>query len=117
MFRVRCFLLSVVSLSFAISLSAHAVSVNVLGLDDMSCKDWVESKQDVEQRSYFVSWVRGFLTGHNYARQSQQVSVVSSGTIEVFVNRYCVENPLGTLDAAASRMSDKFSGRNQPIRK
>ncbi len=96
---------------------AAAAPVRFVGFDDMSCRAWVQSKQDADQRKLYIAWVRGVLTGHNYARQSQQVSVVSSGTIENFVDRYCAEKPLGDFGEAALRMSDAFSGRNEAITK
>ena len=97
--------------------SAVAAPLNILGFDDMSCAAWSASKDDADLRSSYIVWVRGFLTGHNYGEQSQQVSGISSGTIENFVNRYCVQSPGGQFSDAAFRLSDQFSGRNQPIRK
>lgn len=94
-----------------------AAPLKVLGFDDMSCRAWVQSKEDVEQRKVHLTWIRGVLTGHNYANQRQQVSVMSNGTIENFVNRYCAEKPLGEFSDAALRMSDTFSGRNEAITK
>jgi hypothetical protein len=64
-----------------------------------------------------VVWVRGFLTGHNYGQPGQQVSSISSGTIELNIDGYCRQNPSGSFSDAAFRLSDRFSGRNQPIRK
>ena len=104
----------------AASLSAFAVNaapVKTLGFDDMSCRAWSQSKEDIEQRKIYLTWIRGVLTGHNYANQRQQVSVISSGTIENFVNRYCREKPLGDFGDAALRLSDSFSGRNEAITK
>jgi len=95
----------------------RAAPVKTLGFDDMSCRAWVQSKEDVEQRKAYLAWIRGVLTGHNYANQRQQVSVISSGTVENFVNRYCTEKPLGDFGDAALRMSDAFSGRNEAISK
>jgi hypothetical protein len=94
-----------------------AAPVKMVGFDDMSCRAWVLSKQDADQRKLYLAWIRGVLTGHNYARQGQQVSVVSSGTIENFVDRYCADKPLGEVSDAALRMSDTFSGRNEAITK
>jgi hypothetical protein len=91
--------------------------LKVLGFDDMTCNAWNKSKDDPELRKSYVAWVRGVLTGHNYALQSQQVSTLSSGTVEMNVNRYCSKNPNGLFSDAALRMSDEFSGRNQAIRK
>jgi hypothetical protein len=91
--------------------------VKFVGFDDMSCRAWVKSRDDAELRKSYLAWIRGVLTGHNYANQSQQVSAVSTGTVENFVDRYCVEKPQGEFSDAALRMSDKFSGRNEAITK
>jgi hypothetical protein len=98
-----------------IATGVAAVPIKTVGFDDMSCNAWVKSKDDAEQRKVYLAWIRGVLTGHNYAKQSQQVSAISSGTVENFVDRYCVEKPLGEFSDAALRMSDKFSGRNEAI--
>ena len=94
-----------------------AVPLKIIGFDDMSCRTWAASKDDAEQRALYVAWVRGVLTGHNYANQSQQISVISSATVEQHVDRYCTENRQGTFSDAAFRMSDRFSGRNTAITK
>lgn len=97
--------------------SAGAASLNVVGFDDMSCQAWSQSRKEAEQRTLYVTWIRGLLTGHNYARPSQQVSTLSAGTIEQYVNRYCSEHPVGNFGDAALRLSDEFSGRNTAITK
>ena len=97
--------------------SAQAAPVKMLGFDDMSCTAWEASKGDNEQRGSYLIWMRGVLTGHNYGQQSQQVSSISSGTIEMFVDRYCKLNPKDQFSEAVFRLSDQFSGRNQPIKK
>ena len=106
-------------LTFAALITSGAIAapVKIVGFDDMSCRAWVKSKDDGELRATYLAWIRGALTGHNYANQSQQVSSISTGTVENFVDRYCVEKPLGEFSDAALRMSDKFSGRNVPISK
>lgn len=96
---------------------AIAAPLKIVGFDDMSCRAWVQSKDDAEVRNSYLAWIRGVLTGHNYANQSQQISAVSAGTVQNFVDRYCAEKPLGDMAEAAFRMADKFSGRNQPITK
>lgn len=96
---------------------AQAAPLNILGVEDLSCIAWVKSKESPDQRALYVAWMRGVLTGHNYALQSQQVSSISSGTIESYVNGYCAKNPNGLVSDAVFRLSDDFSGRNQPIRK
>ncbi len=97
--------------------SAGATPVKLVGFDDMSCQAWTKSRDDPDQRQLYVVWIRGLLSGHNYANQRNPVSAISSGTIEQYVNRYCIEKPLGDFGDAALRLSDQFSGRNAPIAK
>jgi hypothetical protein len=97
--------------------SAMAAPVNLLGFDDMSCLTWNKSKDDPDQRTAYIVWVRGFLSGHNYALPNQQVSSFSSSSLELKLNQYCSRNPTSQISDAAMRMSDELSGRNQPIKK
>ena len=91
-----------------------AAPLKLLELDDMSCAAW-KKKIDPELREPYIQWVRGFLSGHNYANQSNQVAEVSSATVAMFVDRYCTEHASATVIEAAMRMSDRYSGRNSPI--
>lgn len=93
------------------------VQTRTLGFDDNSCQAWVKSKDDAEVRREYVSWARGFLSGHNYANQKQQVSDVSRSTIEMFIERFCRDKPTAQFIEAAYRMSDQYSGRGAPITK
>lgn len=116
MHRSKLLLPVIISTTLAVG-TAVAAPVKILGFEEMSCQAWSKSKDDKDQRGLYVAWIRGVLTGHNYANQSQQVSAISSGTVEMFVNRYCAEKPGGQFDDAAFRLSDQFSGRNSPITK
>jgi hypothetical protein len=97
--------------------TAPVAAQNLLGFDDMSCAAWNQAKGDPDQRAAYVVWIRGFLSGHNYALPKQQVSTISSGTIENHINRYCSTTPTGQFSDGVMRLSDQFSGRNQAIRK
>lgn len=92
-----------------------AAPMKVLGLPDMSCKAWSDTRFDAERREPYLQWVRGFLSGHNYANPAAQVAEVSAGTVAVFVDRYCAEHASATVAEAAMRMSDRYSGRNAPV--
>jgi hypothetical protein len=92
-----------------------AAPPRMLGFDDNSCRAWVGSKDEPEQRREFISWARGFLSGHNYASQKQQVSDVSRSTLEMFIERFCRDNPAAPFTDAVYRMSDQYSGRGVPI--
>jgi hypothetical protein len=96
---------------------ATAAEPRMLGVDDNSCQAWAESKGDAEKRTEYISWARGFLSGHNYANQKQQVSDVSRSTLEMFIERFCRDSPTGQFSEAVYRMSDQYSGRGKPITK
>ena len=100
-----------------IGANASAAPLNIVGFDDMSCRAWGKAKEDTDLHKAHLAWIRGMLTGHNYANQSQQVSPMSRGTLENFDDRFCVDHPQGDFGSAALRMSDRFSGRNQAINK
>lgn len=97
--------------------TALAAPTKILGFDDMSCAAWNKSANDPDQRAAYIVWIRGFLSGHNYALPGQQVATISSGTIENNIKNYCSTTPTGNFSDGAMRLSDQFSGRNQPIRK
>ncbi len=118
MFRSKVMLRTLLLLAAMTATHAGAaIPIKLLGFDDMSCRVWSESKNDAEQRATFVAWVRGVITGHNYVNRSHQVSSISEGTVEKYVNRYCTTNPSGDFSDAAFRLSDQFSGRNEAITK
>ena len=95
----------------------HAAPTKLLGLEDMSCLAWSNSKPAPEERLTYIAWARGFLSGHNYANQRQQVTDVSNGTIAGFADRFCRENSKASFADAIYRMSDEFSGRGAPLSK
>ncbi|MDR0441591.1 MAG: hypothetical protein LBI59_11545 [Candidatus Accumulibacter sp.] len=92
-----------------------AAPPKMLGFDDNSCRAWVESREDPELRGAYLAWARGFLSGHNYANQKQQVSEISRGTVEMFVERFCRDKPTAQFTDAVYRLSDQYSGRRTPI--
>ncbi len=94
-----------------------AAQVRMLGFDDNSCQAWTKSKEDPDVRREYVSWARGFLSGHNYASQKQQVSDVSRSTVELYIERFCRDKPTAPFTEAVYRMSDQYSGRSTPITK
>lgn len=115
MSRKMVLLSGFILLAVLASPGAGALPLKVLGFDDMTCRAWSASKDDAEQRKIYLAWIRGAVTGHNYANPGQQVSAMSSGTVENFIDRYCVEKPGDDFGSAALRMMDKFSGRNAAI--
>ena len=107
-------LVSLINTGSAVAQAAGPAN-KILGLSDMTCAAWAKTKSDPELRQPYLDWARGFLSGHNYGQPGKPVSVVSNGTISVFVDRHCAEKSLSTVDVALMRMSDEYSGRNAPI--
>ncbi|MCG2575792.1 hypothetical protein LZ012_02145 [Dechloromonas sp. XY25] len=100
-----------------LAFGADAAPPKLLGLDDMSCPAWANTKANPDERQPYLAWARGFLSGHNYANQRQQVTDVSNGTIEQYADRYCRANPKASFADALYRMSDEFSGRGAALSK
>lgn len=94
-----------------------ASGLKILAFDDNSCAAWRQGADNPELRVAHVAWARGFLSGHNYANQRQQVTDVSAATVERNLEQYCRRNPDGLFIDGAYRMSDSMSGRNEPIRR
>jgi len=117
MWKVRLFKPLIVTVLLTQSATVLAAPLQVLAVDKDTCQDWATSKDDPDLRKNHIAWVRGFLTGHNYANQSHQVAEVSNGTVELYVTSFCRQKPLASLLDAASRMSDEYSGRKTPITK
>jgi hypothetical protein len=117
MYRAKPFALLLLVAAALLPGKLCAAPVKLLLLDDMSCAAWSKAGTDPEQQQPYIGWIRGFLSGHNYASQARQVSVVSNGTIVQFVDRHCRSNPTSNVADAAMRMSDQYSGRNAAITK
>ena len=107
-------MVALLSISVVVS-GIAAEQPRMLGFDDNSCQAWNRSKDEPELRREYLSWARGFLSGHNYANQKQQVSDVSRGTVEMHIERFCREKPSAQFTDAVYRMSDQYSGRSAPI--
>jgi hypothetical protein len=95
----------------------NASPLKVLAFDDNSCEAWMASASDPDLRRAYVSWALGFLSGYNYANQKQQVTDVSSATVDGYVEHYCKSKSKALFTDAVYRMSDEYSGRAAPILK
>ncbi len=98
-------------------MAGMASGLKILAFDDNSCRAWRQGADNPDLRTAHVAWARGFLSGHNYANQRQQVTDVSAATVERNLEQYCRRNPDGLFIDGAYRMSDSMSGRNEPIRR
>ena len=67
--------------------------VSIFAFEDASCAAWNKSKGNPAIRANYDFWIRGFVSGHNYADPSRQVTELPSSTgLHAFLDKYCSEN-------------------------
>ena len=109
--------MALLAFTLAMTHTAMASSLKILAFDDNSCKAWRQGVDEPDLRAAHVAWARGFLSGHNYANQRQQVTDVSTATVERNIEQFCSRNPDALFIDGAYRMSDSMSGRNAPMKR
>ncbi|HEX7644671.1 MAG TPA: hypothetical protein VF472_20910 [Burkholderiaceae bacterium] len=83
---------------------AQEKSVAIHGFDKMSCEDWFGSENQAEARQQYIAWIRGVVTGYNYANPGNQVSggrMPSDFGLAVFVDNYCHSRRATSVAGAA----------------
>ncbi|HEX8957147.1 MAG TPA: hypothetical protein VF798_12765 [Burkholderiaceae bacterium] len=83
---------------------AQEKSLAIHGFDKMSCEDWLGSEDHAEVRQQYVAWIRGVVTGYNYANPGNQVSdgrMPSDFGLAVFVDNYCHSKRATSVAGAA----------------
>ena len=95
---MRAFVRTSVLLAFLLPALAAAQKqqVNIFWFDDASCSAWSKSANNKGLRMQYESWVRGFVSGHNYASPARQVKVGKlPGSLELnqLLDAYCKDNP------------------------
>lgn len=95
---------------------AFPQSIGVSGEGTETCGTYLESRRkpnDVQDYVY-VTWVRGFASGHNRAAPQKQVKgSLASGTILAYLDKYCRENPLAPVFAGAVALVDELRGEKR----
>lgn len=78
--------------------------VAVHGFDRMSCEDWLGSENNADVRQQYIAWIRGAVTGFNYATPNDQVGTGRMPTdfgLTIFVDNFCHTQRNATVSAAA----------------
>lgn len=84
---------------------------NVIGFNDMSCGAWTSSagKND---RDVYLFWIRGFVSGFNYAHPRKEISfqdMPNQETLALYVDKYCREKPLSPFIGASVELTKELS--------
>lgn len=72
----------------------------------ITCGDWVDSK-GTPSRDRRIAWIFGYITGLNNVDTSRQVIDMSATTVELYVDKYCRDNPLATYPIAAHSLFEE----------
>lgn len=84
-----------------------AAPIMVYGFHEESCGNWASYNET--QRGWYVLWLKGVFTGHNFVSPSQQVvNLPDDESLTLYVDKYCRENPLGNLIAPAFQLTKEL---------
>lgn len=89
--------------------------ISVFSYEDTSCGAWVKSAAVTEGRAQYHSWFRGFVSGYNVGNPENQVHLErmpNLQTLDLFIDKYCRENPLNPFISAAFKLVEEI--REQP---
>ena len=89
----------------------HAQDVNIFWGEDASCTAWAKTAGNKQLRAYYEFWIRGFVSGHNFASPSRQVGVgelPGSDALYDYIERYCAQNPKSSFVGAAIALTEQL---------
>jgi hypothetical protein len=78
--------------------------VAIHGFDKMSCDDWLSSDGNEEARAQYIAWIRGIVTGYNFANPDEQVALgrmPGDFSLGLFVSSYCRNHKSTSIAGAA----------------
>ena len=89
-----------------VSLAQEKSFVAIHGFDRMSCDDWFGSdgNANANVRQQYIGWIRGVVTGYNYANPGDQVAearMPSDFGLGIFVDNYCHSSRATSIAGAA----------------
>ena len=113
--RMIRIMLAVLALAPAFA-AAQQQQINILVFEDSSCAAWSKSANNKLIRAHYESWIRGFVSGHNYANPSRQVptgKVPGGEQLYAYLDQYCLDNPNSSFVGGAIRLVEQFRESTQ----
>ena len=98
---------------------AQGQQVNIFSFEDASCAAWTKSANNKGLRAQYEFWVRGFVSGHNYANPAQQVKVGAlpgSDALYQYLDQYCRDNPTLSFIGGAIRLVEELREPTAPLK-
>jgi hypothetical protein len=96
---------------------AQGQQINIFSFEDASCNAWVKSSSNKMLRAQYEFWIRGFISGHNYASPSRQVEIGSfpgSEALYKYLDQYCHDNPSSSFIGGAIALVDQLRVKVSP---
>jgi hypothetical protein len=112
--RIRRVVFMLSLLPFAAYADNKAV-VAIHGFDKMSCNDWLSSDGNEDVRAIYVAWIRGIVTGYNFANPDDQVALgrmPGDFSLGLFVDSYCRRHRGSTFAGAAFALIEERRGNS-----
>lgn len=87
-----------------ISAAAHSDNTpkSILGAGSATCGRY--NNDSNADKSFYVSWVLGYLAAENYRRPGDFLKATDSDAIEGAIRLYCYEHPLHTVARAGANV-------------
>lgn len=109
---MKVFKVGILTITWIISMTllAHAEPIVLFSFEDTSCGAWKRSLGREAERAQYIYWFRGFVSGYNYASPQNQVSTMpDSDTLSLYIDTYCMENPLKPFIGAVFLLVDDLA--------
>ena len=110
---MQAFLRTIILLAAILPVPALAQTqqVNIFSFEDASCNAWIKSAGNKGLRAQYLFWIRGFVSGHNYANQSRQIAVGSlpeSDALYQYLDQFCRDNPKSSFVGGVITLVDQL---------
>jgi len=102
----------------ALLLSINAQAYFVWGTGKDLCSDYIGAKAEFEHRGAdsdhlaHVNWVKGFITGINWTKDSEVAKDLDIDTVRNWIDSFCRANLHETVAAAAATMVMEFESKD-----
>ena len=99
--------------------AAQGQQVNIFSFADSSCNAWLKTSGNKLVRAQYEFWMRGFVSGHNFANQSRQVAVgnfPAGDMMYLYLDDYCRDNPNSSYITGAIHLVEQLREPTAPAK-
>ncbi len=99
--------------------AAQGPQVNIFTFEDASCAAWLKTSGNKLLRAQYEFWMRGFVSGHNYANPSRQVAIgkfPGGDALYQYLDKYCHDNANSSFIAGAIHLVNDLREPVAPVK-